>query len=233
MNDAPGPASVSVSRPQGSETARHPAFRRDSTETAGETPGLKALARLVLTRDSRRDTERCRASRLPCPIGTSAETVTVGETAPAAWGETEEERAAIIEHDGAIPRTWAEGFARLHPDRPPGDVPAKRWLQFVDDVGRFLDSPFCAVAITLGWDAYDLFGADRDRPYARIDRVGLLWLLNGDKLVALTDATATIETRTGRRQTYRRKPNDPGRVLAWELAELGCPRTTSLMQETD
>jgi hypothetical protein len=112
-------------------------------------------------------------------------------------------------------------------------VPAKRWLQFVDDVGRFLDSPFCAVAVTLGWEAYDLFGADRDRPYARIDRVGLLRLLNGDKLVALTDATATIETRTGRRQTYRPKPNDPGRVLAWELAELGCSRTTSLMQETD
>jgi hypothetical protein len=149
------------------------------------------------------------------------------------WRRAEEERAAIVEHDGKIPRAWADGFARLHPDRPPGDVPAKRWLQFVDDVGRFLDSPFCAVAITLGWEAYDLFGADRDRPYARIDRVGLLWLLNGDKLVALTDATATIETRTGRRQTYRRKPNDPGRVLAWELAELGCSRTTSLMQETD
>jgi hypothetical protein len=155
------------------------------------------------------------------------------DQAPATWGTTEEERAAIVEHDGKIPRAWADGFARLHPDRPPGDVPAKRWLQFVDDVGRFLDSPFCAVAITLGWEAYDLFGADRDRPYARIDRVGLLWLLNGDKLVALTDATATIETRTGRRQTYRRKPNDPGRVLAWELAELGCSRTTSLMQETD
>jgi hypothetical protein len=28
---------------------------------------------------------------------------------------------------------------------------------------------------------------------------------------------ATIETRTGARQTYHRKPGYPGRVLAWEL----------------
>src|SRR5215467_13405400 len=91
-----------------------------------------------------------------------------------------DESLALIDHyrivRGKIPRAWADGFARLHPDRPPGDVPAKRWLQFVDEVGRILDSPFCAVAVTLGWEAYDLFGADRDRPYARIDRVGLLWL---------------------------------------------------------
>jgi len=29
---------------------------------------------------------------------------------------------------------------------------------------------------------------------------------------------ATLETRTGARQTYRRKPAQPSRVLAWELA---------------
>jgi len=35
----------------------------------------------------------------------------------------------------------------------------------------------------------------------------------------LTENTATIETRTGARQTWRRKPAEPGRVLAWELAD--------------
>jgi len=44
-------------------------------------------------------------------------------------------------------------------------------------------------------------------------------LLNGDRLIALTENTATIETGTGARQTYRRKPSDPRRVLAWELVE--------------
>lgn len=140
------------------------------------------------------------------------------DRALAIWGEAEEERAAIVEHDGAIPRAWAEGFARLDPDRPPGDVPPRRWQRFVDDVGLFLDSPFCAVATALGWGPYDLLGCDRGRPFARIDQAGLLWLLNGNKLVALTEDTAGITTPTGARQTYRRKPDQPGRVLAWELA---------------
>jgi hypothetical protein len=135
------------------------------------------------------------------------------------WGEAAEERAAIIQHRGGIPCTWAEGFARLDPDRPPGDVPPRRWLQFVDDIGSFLGGPFCAVAATLGWGPHDLFGCDRDRPFARIDLAGLLWLLNGDKLVALTENTASIERRAGARQTYKRKPNEPGRVLAWELVD--------------
>jgi hypothetical protein len=49
-----------------------------------------------------------------------------------------EERAAIVEYDGGVPRAWAEGYARLHPDRPPKDLPPKRWLQFINDIGRFL-----------------------------------------------------------------------------------------------
>jgi hypothetical protein len=136
----------------------------------------------------------------------------------ATWGEAEEERAAIVEHDGRIPRAWAEGFARLDPDRPTGDVPLKRWQRFVDDLGLFLDSPFCAVAAALGWGPFDLFGCDRDRPFARIDLAGMLWLLNGGRLIALSEHTATIETPTGARQTYRRKPEAPGRALPWELA---------------
>jgi hypothetical protein len=59
---------------------------------------------------------------------------------------------------------------------------------------------------------------NRDRPFARVDQAGLLWLLDGDRLIALAENTAAIETRTGARQTYRRKPSEPGRVLAWELA---------------
>ena len=134
-----------------------------------------------------------------------------------AWDEAKEERAAIVQHHGNIPPVWAEGFARLDAARPPGDVPLQRWQRFVDDAGRFLDSPFCAVAAALGWGPFDLFGCDRDRPFARIDQAGLLWLLSGDSIVMLAEDAATLETRTGARQTYRRKPSEPGQVLAWDL----------------
>jgi hypothetical protein len=207
-----------LSRCLGPWGTRHPAVWRGSAETAGETPGLKALARLVLTRDSRRDAERDRVSRPSPRIDARRETVSAAECPLASWGDVEEESAAIVERDGGIPRAWTEGFARLRPDHPPGDVPAKRWLTFIDDVGRFLDSPFCAVAAALGWGPHDLFGCDRDRPFARIDHAGLLWLLNGDRLVALTANAAIIERRTGARQTFRRRPVAVGEiVLAWEL----------------
>jgi hypothetical protein len=150
------------------------------------------------------------------------ETATAANQALAVWGEAEAERAAIVEHDGNVPRTWAEGFARLHPDRPPADVPLKRWQQFVDDVGHFLDY-WADYAAALDWGPHELFGCDRDRPFARIDRSGLLWLLAGDRLIALSENTATIETRSGARQTWRRKPSEPGRVLAWDLPMVHTP----------
>jgi len=133
-------------------------------------------------------------------------------------GRVEAERAAIVEYDGCVPREWAEGFARLDAARPPGDVPQKRWRQFVDDVGLFLDA-WATHAAALGWRPHELFGCDRDRPFARIGRAGLLWLLNGNKLIALSESTAMIELKSGERHTFRRKTTEPGRVLVWELMQ--------------
>jgi hypothetical protein len=127
------------------------------------------------------------------------------------------EHEAIVEHDGGIPPAWVEGFARLHPNHPPVDVPSKRWGTFVNDVRRFLVSPVCAAAVALGWEAHDLFACDRGRPFARIDQAGLLWLLNGDKVIALTADTAVIKRNTGARQTWRRKTTETTQVLVWEL----------------
>ena len=39
--------------------------------------------------------------------------------------------------------------------------------------------------------------------------MGLVLLLRGDEIAALTATEAVIRTRTGARQTYRRKPHDP------------------------
>ena len=134
------------------------------------------------------------------------------------WGEDQEERAAIVEYDGGAPRVWAEALTRLDPNRSPCDMPPKRWLRFIDDCGRFLDGGWAARAEELGWGPLELFGCDRVKPFARLDRAGLLWLLNGGKLVALTVMTATIETTGGARQTYRRRPIGVGNVVsAWEL----------------
>jgi hypothetical protein len=143
--------------------------------------------------------------------------------APETWTDAYEERAAIVEHDGGAPRAWAEGFARLDPNNPPGDVPLQRWLRFIDDCGRFLDHGWADKAAALGWGPLDLFGCDRERPFARIDHLGLLWLLDCGTVLELNRDHAIIETLRGARQTYRRRPVEVGRVvLAWEL--MGCQK---------
>ena len=73
----------------------------------------------------------------------------------------------------------------------------------------------------LEWGLYDVFGVNAVKPLVRLDAAGLVRLLNGRPIVALTEAEAVIECETGARQTYRRKP--PGvvpageQVLLWEI----------------
>jgi hypothetical protein len=195
----PGSHAFSVKRAQRADTYPHIATETDASS-----------AESVDSTDNPHPAETERDA-------SSAESANSGDDGT--WGDAQEERAAIVEYDGDIPRAWAEGFARLDPDRPPRFVPAKRWRLFVDDVGRFLDGGWVGKATALGWGPYDLFGADRDRPFARVDCAGLVWLLNGDRLLALTESAALIETRTGARHTYRRKRYEPGCALPWEIAQ--------------
>ena len=103
------------------------------------------------------------------------------------WTDAEEERAAIIEFDGGVPRAWAEALARLDPDKPPKHVPPQRWLRFIDDCGRFLDGGWADRAAALGWGPLQLFGCDRKRPFY-IPHRGLLWEVNGGRLVGSNPA---------------------------------------------
>jgi hypothetical protein len=125
--------------------------------------------------------------------------------------------AATTEYDSGVPRVWAEALARLDPNSPRGDIPSQRWLRFIDDCGQFLDDGWAAYAARLGWGPLDLFGCDPTRPYARINRAGLLWLLNGRRLFALGGDAAAIATASGGYLTFRRRLREPGGILAWEL----------------
>jgi len=103
------------------------------------------------------------------------------------------------------------------PSVPLGDYSSARWATLRRDVDDFVASPWSAQAEALGWTELDLFGVHATRPSVRPDQAGLVVLLDGRKIVELSAYGAILETPGGTRQSYRRKPDEPGRVLVREI----------------
>jgi hypothetical protein len=98
--------------------------------------------------------------------------------------------------------------------RCPEFVEAVRWQQAVED-GRLFLAPWGEQAHALGWTSRELFGlhtaperpAGNNSRLSRYDETGLIWLLRGRAVIALTKTTAAIQGATGV-LTYR-KLNKP------------------------
>jgi hypothetical protein len=121
-----------------------------------------------------------------------------------------------------VPAPWIDGIAKLTEMPCPTRFPAARWAQVVTDAAAFLQE-WAAAAHRLGWQAWEMFGCHSRASWGRIQGMGLVLLLQGDEIAALTATEAVIRTRTGAHQTYRRKPADPlqpaERCLVWELSD--------------
>jgi hypothetical protein len=113
---------------------------------------------------------------------------------------------------------WAAGVARLAAMTPHPNYPQHAWQQLIVDAERFIDG-WAAQAAALGWQDWEIFGCHGRAPWSRVQGMGLVLLLHGRGLAALTATEAVIRTRTGARQTHRRKPCDPldpaERCLIW------------------
>jgi hypothetical protein len=107
----------------------------------------------------------------------------------------------------------AEQIVAALGSRPRGGYPPKRWRQLLDDTRGFVEAGWISRAHALGWDMLELIGCDRDAPFARYDHAGLAFLLNGGKVLGLTNKVAVIEAPSGGRLTHRRVPLDRERVV--------------------
>ena len=93
----------------------------------------------------------------------------------------------------------------------------RRWRDTLRDGALFL-SDWATPAHELGWTALDLFGAHRIAPEARWDCAGLVLLIGGGRVVAMTASSATIQRRSGSRLTYTRVPANAEAVPLWALS---------------
>jgi hypothetical protein len=100
--------------------------------------------------------------------------------------------------------------------RCPDHVPVMRWRQCVEDGSKFL-AVWGNQAQALGWTSPDLFGLHTppDKPHpsysrlSRYDATGLVWLLQGCPVVALTADSASIRNPDTGSITVYRKHNKP------------------------
>ena len=118
-----------------------------------------------------------------------------------------------------IPSSWIDGVARLDHHRPLTDIPPHRWRQFLSDCNKFLTAGenWAGRAAELGWNAAALFGCRRARPLDHPGGAGLLWAINGGRLVELHRDWAVIElAANGSRHVFERRRVDAGKVtLPW------------------
>ena len=157
-----------------------------------ETADLKSLAQLIFERDIERDVGRDRLSRTCLDV--------------------EGEPRQPSRMAGAdILGVYAHAFQELE-RRCPDHIGVAEWHQAIVDSRRFL-AQWSRPAEALGWDARDLFGLpplpDKlvagYRRLSRVELVGLIWLLRGRPVVALTATGAAIRATSGSILTYPRQ----------------------------
>jgi hypothetical protein len=113
---------------------------------------------------------------------------------------------SVVARNGPYDRVFDALEARC-----PELVEPARWQIAVED-GRVFLARWGGQAHGLGWTARDLFGLHMppENPHpsysrlSRYDETGLIWLLRGREVIALTEATAAIQSATGAVAIYRR-----------------------------
>ena len=140
------------------------------------------------------------------------------KTAPAFLNfphETVLREAPYTRSDG-IPTEWAQGAIKLRSMAGPTDINAERWRVILADAAAFMER-FAAQAAVLGWITAEIWGVHRIAPLQRLDAAGLVVLLRGREIAALTEDRATIRTPTGKFLSFRRADVDTrGQRLLWE-----------------
>ena len=115
---------------------------------------------------------------------------------------------------GTASRPFAVELAQLAAMTCPLPIQLARWERMRRDAVAFTDR-WGGTAEALGWSGLAVFGCSPGFA-RRLDRDGLLWLLEGRAVIEVTLDTAVIANVSGGRLTYRRALQSGDAVLPWE-----------------
>ncbi len=136
----------------------------------------------------------------------------------AIWGAAAASAKVVLLHcPPGVPDAWTQGVADLLAMPCPASCPNAKWQVLREDAYLFLRD-HAARAHGLGWTVLDLFGVHPVKPWVRFDHMGLVPLLNGARVTALSDIEAVVEKPNGARLTFRRRAMVPDEAcLLWNL----------------
>lgn len=111
--------------------------------------------------------------------------------------------AQSVEIEGRVLVEWHAILARLKRCDPADWLSHEQWQGLLSDGENFL-TRWGGAAHLLGWTSLDLFGVHPTAPAARFDVMGLILILNGAEVLALTSQTATMRRLSGAVLTFHR-----------------------------
>lgn len=109
-------------------------------------------------------------------------------------------------------RRWASLIEHRAAGTDPTSIPAARWQQVLSDAAAFI-ATWAEQADAMGWTEYDLFAVPPGPE--RWLRSGLIALLRGRPVIAITADAITIANPRGDPNRYRRSENK-GAVMLWD-----------------
>ncbi len=157
------------------------------------------------------------AASLPCPVY-ECEKSELSEKSPI---ETHGQmiRAVLLSVPDGVPEAWVQGVADLMVMPPHPAWTEDGWKTLQGDALRFIQG-WAGQAHRLGWGSLDLFGTHRTAPTVRFDCMGLVPLLNGHPVFAITEDSAAIKAASSGTLTFRRRAVPPAeQCLIWELRD--------------
>ncbi len=113
-------------------------------------------------------------------------------------------RVVLLHCPPGVPEAWVQGMADLLAMARPASCPDAKWQALREDAYHFLQD-HAARAHELGWTALNLFGVHPVKSWIRFDCMGLVPLLNGARVTALSGIEAVIEKPSGARVTFRKR----------------------------
>ena len=111
--------------------------------------------------------------------------------------------ARSVEIEGSVLAEWHAILAGLNRRGPADWLSHEQWRGLLSDAENFL-TRWGGAAHLLGWTSLDLFGVHPIAPAARFDVMGLIPILNGAEVLALTSQTATMRRVSGAVLNFRR-----------------------------